>query len=71
MLKKTAIPAVAGAVFTLGLSLFLFAVRGHGYYLVVNYGSQQQAMFSLGKNVYANDVNAVSACTGKATQILK
>jgi hypothetical protein len=70
-LKKVMIPALGAAVFTLGLSLFLLAVRGHGYFLAINYGTEQQAMFSLGKNVYANDVNAVSACTGKPTQFLK
>ena len=71
MLKKTAVPAIAGVIFTLGFSLFLLAARGHGYYLAINYGSQQQAMFSLGKDVYAGDVNAISACTGEAVQILK
>jgi len=71
MLKKVMIPALGAAVFTLGLSLFLLAVRGHGYFLVIDYATDQQAMFSLGKNVYVNDVNAVSSCTGKPTQFLK
>ena len=71
MLKKVMIPALGAAVFTLGLSLFLLAVRGHGYYLAIKYGTDQQAIFSLGKNVYVNDVNAVSGCTGKPTQFLK
>lgn len=71
MLKKVMFPALGAAVFTLGLSLFLLAVRGHGYYLAIDYGSGQHAIFSLGKNVYADDVNAVSGCTGKPTQFLK
>jgi len=70
-LKKVAVPAVAGAVFTMGLSLFALAIRGHGYFLAVDYGKGQQAVFSLGKNVYAQDVNATSACTGKPTEVLK
>jgi hypothetical protein len=70
-LKKVAVPAVAAAVFTMGLSLFALAIRGHGYYLVVGYGKGQQAVFSMGKDVYAQDVNATSACTGKPTEMLK
>jgi hypothetical protein len=71
MLKRVAVPAVAAAMFTMGLSLFALFVRGHSYFLAVNYGSGQQAMFSMGKEVYAQDVNAASACTGKPTEILK
>jgi len=70
-LKKVAVPAVAGAVFTMGLSLFALAIRGHGYFLAVDYGKGQQVVFSMGKNVYAQDVNATSACTGKPTEVLK
>lgn len=71
MLKKVAVPAIAAAVFTMGLSLFALAIRGHGYFLVVDYGKGQQAVFSMGKDVYAQDVNATAACTGKPTEILK
>lgn len=71
MIKKIAVPAIAAAPFTLGLSLFALAVRGHGHFLAVDYGTGQQVVFSLGKDVYAQDVNAASACTGKPTEILK
>lgn len=71
MLKKVAVPAIAAAVFTMGLSLFALAIRGHGYFLVVDYGKGQQAVFSLGKDVYAQDVNATAACTGKPAEMLK
>jgi putative copper export protein len=71
MLKRVAVPAISAAIFTMGLSLFALAIRGHGYYLVVDYGKGQQVVFSLGKDVYAQDVNATSACTGKPTEILK
>lgn len=71
MLKKVAVPAIGAAIFTMGLSLFALAIRGHGYFLAVDYGAGQQAMFSLGKDVYAQDVNDTSACTGKPTEILK
>jgi hypothetical protein len=71
MLKKVAVPAVAAAIFTMGLSLFALAIRGHGYFLAVDYGDKQQAIFSMGKDVYAQDVNATSACTGKPTEILR
>jgi hypothetical protein len=70
-LKKVAIPAVSAAIFTMGLSLFALAIRGRGYFLAVDYGKSQQIVFSLGKNVYAQDVNATSACTGKPTEVLK
>jgi len=70
-LKKVAVPAVAGAIFTMGLSLFALAIRGHGYFLAVDYGSGQQVVFSMGKDVYSQDVNATSACTGKPTEVLK
>jgi hypothetical protein len=70
-LKKVAIPAVSAAIFTMGLSLFALAIRGRGYFLAVDYGKSQQIVFSLGKNVYAQDINATSACTGKPTEILK
>jgi hypothetical protein len=70
-LKKVAIPAVSAAIFTMGLSLFALAIRGRGYFLAVDYGKSQQIVFSLGKNVYAQDVNATSACTGKPTEVMK
>jgi hypothetical protein len=70
-LKKVAIPAISAAIFTMGLSLFALAIRGRGYFLAVDYGKSQQIVFSLGKNVYAQDVNATSACTGKPTEVLK
>ena len=36
-----------------GPFLFLLAIRGHGYFLAVDYGNGQQVMFSMGKNVRA------------------
>lgn len=71
MLKKVAVPAIAAAPFTLGLSLFALAIRGRGYFLAIDYGKGQQVVFSLGKNLYAEQINAASACTGKPTEILK
>ena len=70
-LKKVAVPAVSAAIFTMGLSLFALAIRGRGYFLAVDYGKGQQVVFSLGKDVYAQDVNATSACTGKPTEVVK
>lgn len=70
-LKKVAVPAISAAIFTMGLSLLALAIRGRGYYLAVDYGKGQQVVFSLGKDVYAQDVNATSACTGKPTQVMK
>jgi hypothetical protein len=71
MLKKVAVLAISAAIFTMGLSLFALAIRGHGYYLAVEYRKGQQVVFSMGKDVCAQDVNATSACTGKPTEILK
>lgn len=70
-LKKVAVPAIIAAYPTLGFSLFLLALRAHGYFLAVEYGNGQQAIFSLGKNVYTTDLNATSACTGKPTELVK
>ncbi len=70
-LKKVVVPAVSAAIFTMGLSLLALAIRGRGYFLAVDYGKGQQVVFSLGKDVYAQDVNATSACTGKPTEVLK
>jgi len=70
-LKKVAVPAILAAYPTLGFSLFLLALHSHGYFLGVEYGNGQQAIFSLGKNVYTTDLNATSACTGKPTELVK
>ena len=70
-LKKVAVPTVSAAIFTMGLSLLALAIRGRGYFLAVDYGKGQQVVFSLGKDVYAQDVNATSACTGIPTQVMK
>jgi hypothetical protein len=70
-LKRVAVPAIMAAYPTLGFSLFLLALHEHGYFLAVEYGNGQQAIFSLGKNIYTTDLNATSACTGKPTELVK
>jgi hypothetical protein len=70
-LKKVAVPAIVAAYPTLGFSLFLLALHAHGYFLAVEYGNGQQAIFSLGKDIYTSDLNATSACTGKPTELVK
>lgn len=71
MLKKALGIALAGVVFTLGLSLLVLLWRGHGHFLVIGYGKGQEATFNLGKDAYVQIVGQATSCTGKTVTTLK
>ena len=71
MLKKALGIAIAGAVFTLGLSFLVLLWRGHGHFLVIGYGQNQEVTFNLGKEVYELIIGQAASCTGKTVTTLK
>lgn len=71
MLKKALGIALAGAIFTLGLSFLTLLWRGKGHFLVIGYGQGQEAAFNLGKGVYDIDLGQAASCTGKPVTTLQ
>lgn len=69
-LKKAVAAEVAAAPFTLGLSLIGLAFKSHGNFMLLAYGDQQQVVFKLDNDTYAERMQAVSTCTGKPIQTL-
>jgi hypothetical protein len=71
MLKKALGIALAGAIFTLGLSFLTLLWRGKGHFLVIGYGQGQEVAFNLGKGVYDIDLGQAASCTGKPVTTLQ